>query len=355
MRILFLIIATSPLVAICQPNKANRSSKYAVQFFEFTERTTFYGVDNFYNINKSRFFHVNRGFRVFTNYDIVSQGDREYIVFKYPDWSKARDEKTRDLPQVTIDGEDSEEILKLLNYLREEVKNLDKNLDSQLSQINHIQERLEHHEIEFKGEIIPLLKKLSTNFSDDTINKLLEEISTLNEHYELKGIDDLRIAIDREEFERLKNSGSILNFYSTKLKYGTSATGVLTVPFKLRPKIDTLNTSITTDVTLGAFWGWKSRISHYSENYLIFPVISGGLSYINVSNNETSNISDESADLVPGITWSVGAVLDLKGFNIGFVLGRDYASKVGNDWIYHGRTWYSFSIGYSFVNKRESN
>jgi hypothetical protein len=42
---------------------------------------------------------------------------------------------------------------------------------------------------------------------------------------------------------------------------------------------------------------------------------------------------------------------DLNGVNVGFVLGCDYASGVGDDWLYNKKLWYSFAIGYSFLNK----
>ena len=40
-------------------------------------------------------------------------------------------------------------------------------------------------------------------------------------------------------------------------------------------------------------------------------------------------------------------------FNIGFVAGQDFASGVGERWIYNNKFWYSFSMGHSFFAKSE--
>ncbi|MCE7926311.1 MAG: hypothetical protein DYG98_24975 [Haliscomenobacteraceae bacterium CHB4] len=55
----------------------------------------------------------------------------------------------------------------------------------------------------------------------------------------------------------------------------------------------------------------------------------------------------------PGITWSTGFIFQFDKFNIGFLLGKDYASGIGDQWIYQDKMWYSFAIGYSFTKPDE--
>jgi len=31
------------------------------------------------------------------------------------------------------------------------------------------------------------------------------------------------------------------------------------------------------------------------------------------------------------------------------MIGKDYASEIGNEWEYHGKLWWSFGIGFVFL------
>lgn len=122
----------------------------------------------------------------------------------------------------------------------------------------------------------------------------------------------------------------------------------MTIPFKMRFRQDSVPFNMTTDITLGSYIGIQKRISSKNDYYLTFP-LTLGLSYINVGNNETSNVNTSgSSSVVPGWTGSLGIAFDLDGFNLGFVCGLDYASGVGDNWLYNGKLWISFAIGYAF-------
>ncbi len=173
-------------------------------------------------------------------------------------------------------------------------------------------------------------------------------------HINLVGLNGKKLAMKKEDFEKLKLAGKVEDVYSVKWKYSTDiCSGFMSVPFKLRPAQDSVNFDITTDVTLGAYVGVRKRISKKRNNFVIVPVTLG-LSYINVGNNQTSTVNTEgSTGVVPGWSWSTGLVLDLNSFNVGFVLGQDYASGVGDHWLYNKKIWYSFAIGYSFFNNKD--
>lgn len=107
---------------------------------------------------------------------------------------------------------------------------------------------------------------------------------------------------------------------------------------------------MTTDVTIGAYGGIRKRISKYSPTYLTIPLVLG-LSFINVNENTTTNTgaADFKSGITPGWTWATGLIVQTNRLSLGFVLGKDYASGYANDWIYNNKIWYSFGIGYAFL------
>lgn len=126
--------------------------------------------------------------------------------------------------------------------------------------------------------------------------------------------------------------------------------GQLTLPFKIRPKADTRSFRLTTDVTIGAYIGLTKRLLSGKEFFLTIP-LAGGLSFINL--NDSNTLLDpmlQEAEVVPGLTWCTGLILQLEGYNIGLMIGKDYASEVGDQWRYHRRLWWSFGIGFSFFH-----
>lgn len=131
------------------------------------------------------------------------------------------------------------------------------------------------------------------------------------------------------------------------------AGGQLTIPFKIRPKAENGTFRLTTDVTLGAFIGLTKKLSENKAYYLTIP-LTAGLTFINLNDTNMSAdfaASEEgSTDLVPGLSWSSGILLQLDAYNLGLIFGKDYASEVGNQWLYHRKMWWSFGLGFSFAN-----
>lgn len=144
-------------------------------------------------------------------------------------------------------------------------------------------------------------------------------------------------------------------FVGPKMLQGLRITGgQLTIPFKIRPKAENGTFRLTTDVTLGAFIGLTKKLSENKEHYLTIP-LTAGLTFVNINDNNTSMefaaaTADGGTDVVPGLSWSSGILLQLDQYNLGLIFGKDYASEVGNQWIYHGKMWWSFGLGFSFTN-----
>jgi hypothetical protein len=288
---------------------------------QFKERVGFYSVDNRYNLITDTIYHGDDGFRVFSGYDIEKlKNGKEYVILNYPNWKGKSQENEMPYPQQEKMLLDSLFLLSAEGLFGSDTSKT----------------------------------KIYTQILDSL--KLLAEKEILKRpvHVDIVGRNGLKLAMLKDDFDKLNLQGKIDDVYSLKWRHSTKlASGFMTVPFKLRPVQDSVNFNMTTDITLGAYIGVKKRISRQGNNFIVIPATLG-LSYINVGNSETSNVNTENnSSVVPGWTWSTGLVLDLNGFNIGVVLGQDYASGVGQDWIYNKKMWYSFSIGYSFFSKSE--
>jgi hypothetical protein len=144
------------------------------------------------------------------------------------------------------------------------------------------------------------------------------------------------------------NSVEESNFWSKTDIHG----GQLTLPFKIRPKVEHGAFRLTTDVTVGAFIGLTRQISLKKPLFLTIP-FAAGVTFINLNDNNTlssSRAEMDDTEIVPGLTWSAGLILQLERHNIGIMFGRDYASEIGDQWIYHRKFWWSFGIGFTFFN-----
>ncbi len=288
---------------------------------QFKKRVSFFAVDDQYNLQKDTIYYADDGFRVFSGYDIEKLEDgKEWVIFRYPNWTVKSQTREIIYPQ-------QEKILLDTVFLKS---------------------------VKGKFDSDTLREKIYKEILDSLNTLALKELSKRPFRVSIVGRNNLKIAIPKEEFQKLELLGLVTDVYSLKWGHSTKlATGFLTVPFKLRPAQDSVNFNMTTDITLGAYIGIKKRISRQNNYFIVLPATLG-LSYINVGNNQTSNVNTaNNSSVIPGWSWSSGLMFDLNGFNVGIVFGRDYASGVGKDWLYNGKTWYSFSIGYSFLNKSD--
>lgn len=126
--------------------------------------------------------------------------------------------------------------------------------------------------------------------------------------------------------------------------------GQLTLPFKIRRSPEHNTFRLTTDVTLGGYIGYTRRLSSKKDYYLTVP-LTAGLTFINLSDSNTTldRVESVSEEVVPGLTWSSGVILQMDRYSLGLMFGKDYASSVGNQWEYHGKLWWSFGVGFVFL------
>lgn len=136
-----------------------------------------------------------------------------------------------------------------------------------------------------------------------------------------------------------------------------------TIPFKYRPKQDTLNYTVSTSGNLGFVYGLKfsnhkfrniyntngKRFNAYTTNFSITPGVFCGpttvdLTLMNTENKIKNNIT------VLGLNSGFLFVLGVNKFNIGGAVGFDYAlGNDGNHWVYNGKPWYGFVLSLDFV------
>lgn len=125
--------------------------------------------------------------------------------------------------------------------------------------------------------------------------------------------------------------------------------GQLTLPFKIRKQTENSTFRLTTDVTVGGFIGYTRCLSQEKDCFITLP-FTAGLTFINVSDNNTSLDRDAAdAEVVPGLSWCTGLILQIERYNLGLMMGKDYASSIGDQWEYHGKMWWSFGVGFTFI------
>jgi len=155
--------------------------------------------------------------------------------------------------------------------------------------------------------------------------------------------------IRKDELDNYVTDGFITKSYripNVTVAYGAN----ISLPFKLRTETHGQNIKITPDLTLGGYIGVKWRLSRTKPFYVTTPIVTLGLSTLSINDNNNTANPNKGDGTVLGITGSTGLIFQLSDFQFGLMLGRDKAAgEIGKDWIYNNKTWYSFSIGFSFL------
>lgn len=166
-----------------------------------------------------------------------------------------------------------------------------------------------------------------------------------------RGIDSHEVqylCLDKDTFDELTTEEAITKKYhwgSSGAVYGLN----LTLPIKIRPAIAGFNTTLSQNIEIGGLLGWRWRLSQTLDYHVDFPVVSVGLANLEIEKGRAPAAMDGNAQSM-GITTSTGVILELNDFQLGIMVGVDRATgDVGRDWVYNGRVWYAFGLGYSFL------
>lgn len=266
---------------------------------ELNERVQFYSVDQTYTPIKDIIYHSPVNFRIYPNYDTITYKGELYLIFQYPPYTKNAVQPT----QRTF-------------YTLNEAKTINK-IDNATNKAIHV-DILDNNEVRKPEE---------------------------------KCINNLRLAIRKKDFDVVKKT----DYYDTSIKKTFPTFGIMSVPFKIRPNIDSVGWNLTTDVTLGPYIGATWRISRRKKWYLTIP-FTFGLSFINLEDNTTSNTRTENVtDVVPGLTGASGVIVQFEDFTFGGVVGVDFAPGYESRFVYSAHTWFSIAIGYNFLTRNDKD
>ncbi|MBP9187580.1 MAG: hypothetical protein KBG11_10825 [Bacteroidia bacterium] len=123
--------------------------------------------------------------------------------------------------------------------------------------------------------------------------------------------------------------------------------GSIITPIKLRFK----PFDFSKDLAIGSSFGVKQTID--ANKQVSFHYIIGfGISTATLDSASTRGRINKNVDLL-AFTPSLGFLLEAGNAQIGIFMGLDYLSNTNNikyDWIYQGRPWLSFGIGYSLLS-----
>jgi hypothetical protein len=168
--------------------------------------------------------------------------------------------------------------------------------------------------------------------------------------------------INDDNYVNSKNDNIVYFVESTKLstlhkqKTSSLVSGTLLAPIKVRPEENVKGMNypweLSTDISLGQYLGYRIPLSITNPYYITIPTITLGTSLLSINNSNTIPENDSSTTL--GLTWSTGIILDLNGFNIALLLGKDYApGQAGKNWIYNEKTWFSIGFGINLTSKNK--
>lgn len=123
--------------------------------------------------------------------------------------------------------------------------------------------------------------------------------------------------------------------------------GTVITPIKLRNN----PFDFSKDITIGTTFGVKYTLNQ-DKQAAVDCLIGVGISSVSLDSFATHGRTMDNIDLL-AFTSSIGVVLELGNAQIGVFLGIDFISnenQIKYDWIYQGKPWVSFGIGFSMFS-----
>jgi hypothetical protein len=105
------------------------------------------------------------------------------------------------------------------------------------------------------------------------------------------------------------------------------------------------------DISVGSTFGVKYTFNQ-DKQAAVDGLIGFGVSSVTVDSASTKGRARASQEIF-AFTPSIGAVLELGNAQVGLFIGLDFVSNVNQikyEWIYQGKPWISFGIGYSMFS-----
>jgi hypothetical protein len=133
----------------------------------------------------------------------------------------------------------------------------------------------------------------------------------------------------------------------------------LTLPIKYRPETELNGTkyerAFTTDISIGPFFGYKFKTGKFYDQYMKIGAFAGPslISFPTTvtPNNGSTEQNNVTNDNLIGFSFGWGIVYQFNKLQIGIINGKDYlGGERSKEWQYDGKNWFSFAIGYKFLN-----
>lgn len=144
----------------------------------------------------------------------------------------------------------------------------------------------------------------------------------------------------------------------------------VSIPFKIRPAIDSIDYKVSTGVNLGFAFGFQTTwnkyrkiyvadnngnkneyksVNYQQKKYSITPALILGVTPVELNKKNTENQITEDRTVF-GANIGIMGVVGINQFNIGVASGVDFGfGEDAKDWIYQGQPWVGFVLALDFV------
>jgi hypothetical protein len=126
------------------------------------------------------------------------------------------------------------------------------------------------------------------------------------------------------------------------------AFGVLTVPFRIRPAVDSHPSSIFNgDFNIGTSIGYRLAFAEKAGASLVG---SFGFSSLNQNSSNNSAIKDASSQSMSAVTYGGGVIVDwARQFQLGVIVGGDNGfGDYSTTYVYQNKAWIAISLNFKF-------
>lgn len=136
-----------------------------------------------------------------------------------------------------------------------------------------------------------------------------------------------------------------------KTLLSTKIVGVpLVHPFKLRPEAGPEGWTLAPEFTLSYSFGVRLKLSNaaFKQNFITLIPYGFGVGATKYYKEKADGTLSEKTDAVSVTYYQGGVLLTLHKINFGIFGGFDAMIDKQKDWLYQGKPWFSFGLGYKF-------
>ena len=205
--------------------------------------------------------------------------------------------------------------------------------------------------------------RLADNYAYYGDIKALDKTKSLQNYDSLTVIDSKPLSID---YEVTNIDGGSSDFVTTHPLVYTDNKGVLqtfTVPFKFRPEVDDVPSTVTAGFNAGIAYGkqWSTTtvkaiyeqengtMQGYDKRTKSFTAAPfAGLTSVSLSESNTGG-DVENDRTVLGLSAGGTGVFTFNRFNLGLAVGWDWGLEDSSEWDYQGKMWFGLVLGLDLI------